>query len=368
MERLAVVKDTLLDRDVALSLVLSVWDKYVDNFRFSQHVEDVQLILFRHAADTNDLPLYRTRPTVRTSSYPLRIRGGDLPSLSDVLEKNIAVSVNRSPYPRGASVLTSLPNGHSSMTHDTLSEKPGAVSGAKYAVPGRIKELNKLIAPYKLSSSMVHMRYGAELEHSFKALATFLAQPEATPEPFNPTRLSNEVYAAKEAPNVLLEQVRNALQKGDPSARWLSMAVLWPKMTPVTLLTELRTTSEVRFGASVKETLVALGLAITKYQRLLRIKDAIDKGRRQQLLVETGHVGHTNWRPLEHVDWLILEIDGNILIRPEQVDVAFATISPASRQNSVLQLLMGKGKTSCILRKFFLVSGVTQRLKNIQLW
>lgn len=98
------------------------------------------------------------------------------------------------------------------------------------------------------------------------------------------------------------------------------MAGLWPKVTPVTLLTELRSNSGVQFGATVKETLVTLGLAITKYRRLLRIKDAKDKDRHQQLLDESEHVGHTNWTPLEHIDWLILEIDGNILIRPEQVD------------------------------------------------
>jgi hypothetical protein len=285
-DRLAVVKDTLLDRDVALSLVLSVWDKYVDNFQFSQHIEETQLILFRHAADAKDPPLYRTRPTAQFSLYPLRMRGGDLPSLSDILEKNIAVPINRQPNSHDAPALTSLPNGYSSMSKNTLSEKSEAVRASRNAVPVQVKELHKLIAPYKLSSSMVHMRYGAELEHSIKALAAFLTQPEAVQEPFNPLKLSNALFAAN--------------------------------------------------------------------QRLLRIKDANDKGRHQQLLDESEHVGHTNWTPLEHIDWLILEVDGNILIRPEQVDVALATILPTSRQNSVLQLLMGKGKTSCILRKFFL--------------
>ena len=354
MDRLTVVKDTLLDLDVALSLVLAMWDKYVDNFQFSQHIDEIQLILFRHAADAKDLPLYRTRPTAHSSLYPLRMRGGDLPSLSNILEKNIAVPINRQPNSHGVPALTSVPNGHSSMSKNALSEKSEAMRASINAVPVQVEELHKLIAPYTLSSSMVHRRYGAELEHSIKALTAFLAQPEAVQEPFNPLKLSNALSAAKDALHVLLEQIRNALQRGDPRARWLSMAGLWPKVTPVTLLTELRSTSGVQFGATVKETLVALGLAITKYQRLLRIKDANDKGRHQQLLDESEHIGHTNWTPLEHIDWLILEVDGNILIRPEQVDVALATILPTSRQNSVLQLLMGKGKTSCILRKFFL--------------
>ena len=45
-------------------------------------------------------------------------------------------------------------------------------------------------------------------------------------------------------------------------------------------------------------------------------------------------------------DWLLLEIDSDILIRWEQVDVAHAIIAPESRKNTVLQLNMGKGKSS----------------------
>ena len=48
--------------------------------------------------------------------------------------------------------------------------------------------------------------------------------------------------------------------------------------------------------------------------------------------------------PFENPDWLLLEIDGNILIRRDQVDVALATISPDSRSNSVLQMNMGQGE------------------------
>jgi hypothetical protein len=40
-----------------------------------------------------------------------------------------------------------------------------------------------------------------------------------------------------------------------------------------------------------------------------------------------------------------LEIDSAILIRQEQVDVANAIIAPASSENTVLQLNMGKGQS-----------------------
>ena len=63
----------------------------------------------------------------------------------------------------------------------------------------------------------------------------------------------------------------------------------------------------------------------------------------KRLREEQEHEGHSNWSPLEHPEWLLLEIDNNILIRPPQVDVARAIIWPASESNSVLQMNMGQG-------------------------
>ncbi|KAF4624821.1 hypothetical protein G7Y89_g13348 [Cudoniella acicularis] len=99
----------------------------------------------------------------------------------------------------------------------------------------------------------------------------------------------------------------------------------------------------------MKEALVAYALSITDLQRLLRIEDALQKGNAQILADEQANQPHNNWSPIERTDWLLLEIDANILIRPVQVDVALATVSPLSGTNSVCQLLMGAGKTSCIM-------------------
>jgi hypothetical protein len=76
--------------------------------------------------------------------------------------------------------------------------------------------------------------------------------------------------------------------------------------------------------------------------RLLRIDYARQKGNQQQLEEEQENLGHRNWKPIDRPDWLLLEIDANMLIRPGQVDVALATISPVSKSNSVLQMNMGQ--------------------------
>lgn len=94
----------------------------------------------------------------------------------------------------------------------------------------------------------------------------------------------------------------------------------------------------------MKEGLISYAVLITTLQRLLRMKDALSKRDHHTLREEQRNLGHGNWQPLDYPDWLLLEIDANILIRSEQVDVALATISPTSGSNSVLQMNMGQGK------------------------
>lgn len=88
---------------------------------------------------------------------------------------------------------------------------------------------------------------------------------------------------------------------------------------------------------------------MTNLQRLLRIKDAMVKHHDSVLHQEYNNLGHTNWDPSTYPDWLLLEIDANMLIREPQVAVALEMISPTSGANSVFQMNMGQGKTSVIM-------------------
>ncbi|CAF1612201.1 unnamed protein product, partial [Rotaria sordida] len=70
---------------------------------------------------------------------------------------------------------------------------------------------------------------------------------------------------------------------------------------------------------------------------------------------EISNTPHSNWKPSEHVPWLILELEMNITIREIQINVArhmmqtgMAT-NKTKVKNLVLQMNMGEGKTSVIL-------------------
>ncbi|KAF2832658.1 hypothetical protein CC86DRAFT_92549 [Ophiobolus disseminans] len=340
-DRLATVDPALFDRDEALILVLPIWDRLVDNFEFSQHIEEVQTTLALHAREEQATASSQIHSNTQDHSvYPPRIHGGEMPSMRDLLEKDVSAHASTTTsHNRNFSVPASIIK---------FSDGVRQLFGANQ-IPKHIRELEQLVAPYRNSASAVQKRYGAELEDSIKVLSKQLTQPVVRQPAFNPTQLRSDLKAAENSLRMIFEQMCNALKKDDPRAKWLNMVGLWPKVTIVTLLTELRTTGGIKLGVGVQDLLIQLGLAITKYQRLLRIQDASLNNRTQQISDEMENIGHSNWSPSDHVDWLLLEIEGNVMLRAEQVDVALATISPDSGQNSVLQLLMGKGKTSCIL-------------------
>jgi hypothetical protein len=339
-DQLAAKQDKLLSRDEALNLMLPEWNRHLDNYEFLQHIEEVQTILSRYPEDDRaDSHLYDRTDDVRASWYPMIVRAAHLPHLRDILGHDVSALAparkEREQQPTPA--MSRLLNGVK------------AISNAGNYMPKQLRELDLLVAPYACSDSMVHRRYGAELKNSIKAEYIRLSQPTRHEDAFNPTKLANDLSAAKASLDFKLKQLSDVLQQGHVQSRWLTLAGLWPKVTILTLLREMRSTSGSALGKGVQKVLIDLGLAITTYQRLLRIQDNANNRRSQQMLDERANLGHTTWSPEDHIDWLLLEIDSDILIRPEQVDVALATIAPQTGQNSVVQLLMGKGKTSCIL-------------------
>lgn len=138
-------------------------------------------------------------------------------------------------------------------------------------------------------------------------------------------------------------------ESGHSQSRWLKAGRLWPSTSPYSLLENLRSTLSISFGKNMKEALVDYALSLTQHQRLLRMIDASRKASLTRLAAEHENAGHGNWQPLHHSDWLLFELDTNVLLRDEQITVARATIEPQSGSNSLLQLSMGKGKTSCII-------------------
>ncbi|EQB57807.1 hypothetical protein CGLO_02015 [Colletotrichum gloeosporioides Cg-14] len=370
-------KSLLVDVGAALKVVRVEWKRLYQNMDLSIHLDAVQNVLDRKQSEVEyEAPVFIASEEL----FEERLRGGEILRLrTDLLQKTFPTlqsidSESRKPNSQPAKVATKTTTALNEARHPAHIRKPITLpssnvrsTGTNVLAPSWMSsktalipssdstaELKQMVASFSKSPSMVRQKYGEDLQRSLDAFVT-------RKQPKDSTYNEPTAFVAREASLSLmsiqrrLEKIQQALEKPDDTHSsqqlfWLQAGQLWPAVTHVTLLEQLRSTAQpITFGKYAKETLIDFGLAITNTQRDLRINDFVRRGDAGRYKDEMSNQGHSNWQPCDHPDWLLLEIEANLLIRPDQVDVALATISPASGNNSVLQMNMGQGKTSCII-------------------
>ncbi|OWY47029.1 uncharacterized protein AALT_g10973 [Alternaria alternata] len=341
----------LLDVGLATERVMPEWERLHSNLLLSEYVIHVQDVLKDHegGSGTSRPKAWRwdQEPFPGTSYDPV------VPSISkDLLSRPLAVSFG----PQACELL--LPRDSKLASHMEGSAKPRMP--AKETV-----ELRQILSDLAQASNPLRQHYGLDLKMSLDALERTSNQTQVshtTPNISDNARHTQELHAIVATH---LFRIREALARDDNRSSWLRLGNLWPCTTSIALLEQLRSSSCCKFGNFVQEAIVAHGIFITKLQRLTRIHNALCHDKGKDLQAELENSGHENWSPLEWPDWLLLEIDSDILIRWEQVDVAHAIIAPESRKNTVLQLNMGKGKTSCIVPMALAAIGDGKQLSRL---
>ena len=104
---------------------------------------------------------------------------------------------------------------------------------------------------------------------------------------------------------------------------------------------------EVQFG--LKDVIGGLLVSEVLDQRLQRMLRLIHSGQEEKFKAEYRNVPHTTWRPCDHPEWLVFELENDLCIRSKQIEVAKQMMNPPRGQNAVMQLNMGEGKTSIIM-------------------
>lgn len=346
----------------ALEIIRSEWLRLYQNMELSNYIHVVQNILDLNTARKKiDLP----QLPVQVQEAIAEFRGSELPDLSQNLIRKSCPILSRSMPQQNMSnkqkkKFPSLGGGLAISQRENIPNNMLVPSRPKCMVSSisrEIQELESIINEIAKSQSTVHQRYGRDMMQSLNALKIIKSVPKYDLKSIHMAKLRSDIFSAQRIVSERFGQISLALKRNDLRAPWLIAGGLWPCITPVTLLEQLRSTSASKFGAGMKQGLVDYATSITNLQHLLRLEDAYLKGNKQRLLEEQINDGHGNWQPLENPDWLLVEIDANILIRHDQVDVALATISPASGSNSVLQMNMGQGETpkySALILKSFL--------------
>ncbi|XP_031635809.1 uncharacterized protein LOC116348812 isoform X2 [Contarinia nasturtii] len=131
----------------------------------------------------------------------------------------------------------------------------------------------------------------------------------------------------------------------------LIKAGIFPRMVPSMYLPKIiDTTTDERLKCLIG----AWAMEIAREQRQKRIEIFKQRPELQAILSrELKDEPHSNWQPSEYPEWLLFEIEQNLMIRRIQIEIARRMITPpeSNTKHSVMQLNMGEGKT--VLKSLF---------------
>ncbi|KAI1808649.1 hypothetical protein F4811DRAFT_569460 [Daldinia bambusicola] len=319
----------------ALEALKQEWERLYHNHEFYNHLQEAQVILSqRHSG----VGFQRAEFIPSEMTYAIQLPGYALPELGKDLMRMPIAKIRRGPE-----IYQNAFQRHTMQLEAPYSPRQNL---------GVAGELDQIIETFSKSKSTIQRRYARDLEESLNSFYALRTQtiPPSTPLAYNEYSLS---YLQDSVKAHLAEIMSAIEQRSDTYSRrqiwWLQQGQLWPAVTPITILEQLRTTTRRLFGSGMKEKLLDFALSITHLQRKMRMQSYQHSQEHARYEEERLNMGHRNWRVEEYPDWLLLEVESNLLIRETQVEVALAIIAPASQENSVLQLNMGQGKTSCII-------------------
>ncbi|KAI0192647.1 hypothetical protein EV127DRAFT_362474 [Xylaria flabelliformis] len=324
----------LIDVSSAWDEIKTEWQRAYANVELSNYVKRVDEILFsiRRGRDSSEpVPWGTTEPSFVTAKCSLSYHS----IVQDWASK------------RGP-VLEAVASSKHSLIGKYLQ-----ISTYSHSVPKKpadLTELENILQEFEQSGNSLRRQYAGDLYESLVVLEekSQQLQPDIMASVPSLEEVNVAVRYARLRVRTILDAIFTAFALHENRNPWLVLGAIRPLSTTAELLILLRSTASFQFGPGMKDAIVSYGVAVADLQHLIRIHRALSRGNQQALFDELRHAGHENWEPATVPDWLLLEIDSDILIRAEQVAVARAIMDP-KLGNGVLQLSMGKGKTSCII-------------------
>lgn len=365
-----------VDAVAAMETILPEWQRIYDNMQFSNHINVVQGILKEH-----HLPSRFVLPefVARGGIIPQRRAGSGIPVLSDLVRRASCPRANQTPHLPQAirfkqllgplEYEESLDRGTSRPLQATewrafINYGDSASLQTMPPVANSIAELRTVIGPLTDSPSIVRRRYAADLLESLRAFERVAAsqyQHQCATHGYPLHLALKELQLAMRFVTSCLTTTHTAAKR-----MLLEHGQFTPVITVSSLLELLRSFERpnIKFGVGMRELITDIGVLIVANQEKRALTQMHHKKDVAGWIAEFLNRGHGNWSPLNQSDWLLLEIEANIRIRPDQVDVAMATIAPQSGSNSVLQMNMGQGKCRLIEGPYLSHAVVSMQLRD----
>ncbi|EFE35669.1 uncharacterized protein ARB_05713 [Trichophyton benhamiae CBS 112371] len=264
----------LLNVHLALKVILPDWSRLFQNLELSNYLAKVQATLV--SGNFGKFEQFDCCiKSVGSEIFPTGFRGQDIPTLaSDLLHKACTLYTHEFHHTKKAITTYKASQEEGIRRVFTSSDNPPSLPPQSIGFT-HILELEEIIGKIKDSPSLVRQQYGHDLMTSLEALRSVKSANDIpVGKEFDESTIYTNIGSATQKVESHAKHLRLALNKDDLRFRWLHPAGLWPCMTMVTLLEHLRSTFKGKFGAGMKETLIALAVEIIHRQRFIRIKNA----------------------------------------------------------------------------------------------
>jgi hypothetical protein len=193
----------------------------------------------------------------------------------------------------------------------------------------------------KAAQSELEQRYVLNLSESINA-----ARPASEACGKLPTinALSSVMEVTEDSHTMELHRIKDALTPRDYTTVLRKAAGLFPAITPMTLLRQLSFKNRQFMSGAWRDCIIEYAIRLHDAKRARRMLHLLQADWKTQLSLE--HQYWREWDPSLYLDWLLIEIDNNFSIRPEQANMALEMLMPSNGRNSVMQMNMGEGKSS----------------------
>ncbi|KAF3267413.1 hypothetical protein TWF217_000476 [Orbilia oligospora] len=147
----------------------------------------------------------------------------------------------------------------------------------------------------------------------------------------------------------LLGTLKRALSPHTIYEQLLEAAGLWPTSTTLDIIQQLRLNRRKALYPEWLKVFICFGEAITWLQRSNRLRRFAMNGALQEIEKDVHGFRRQHWKAEDYVDWLLFEIDSEMMIRPIQAKIGQEMMREDSTGNVVMQLNMGEGKSAVIM-------------------
>ncbi|KAE9967905.1 hypothetical protein EG328_007909 [Venturia inaequalis] len=207
-------------------------------------------------------------------------------------------------------------------------------------------DLEAVLRPYcTQSDDTLSEAFGRDLIDSVHSYSQSRVPIEPDSRGFSQSTLKDHAAAMKLQYEDAFAKILTASLPEHDLDNFLSSTGVWAEITSRSILALLARPVYDKIPANWQQALVEFASRLALFQRSERLV----KASKSELMQELQCAGQKGWSAKNRPEWLLLEIENGITIRPEQAEMANEMIAPRSESNSIFQLAMGGGKTKVII-------------------